>query len=30
MAAEQSHSKDGLSRDKNDCAKTGCVDNGGN
>jgi hypothetical protein len=28
--AAQSHSKDGLSRNKEDCAKTGCVDNGGN
>ena len=30
MAAQQSHSKDGLSRNKSDCVKTGCVDNGGN
>jgi hypothetical protein len=28
MAAQQSHSKDGLSRNKSDCVKTGCVDNG--
>jgi hypothetical protein len=27
---EQSEKKEGLSRDKEDCAKSGCVDSGGN
>ena len=26
MAAQKSPSKDGVSRDKSDCVKTGCVD----
>jgi hypothetical protein len=30
MTARHSHPTDGTSRNKDDCVKTGCVDNGGN